>query len=161
MNFFMLFTLLAAYNTRYVLALCISSLVCISDASAQTNPAGLWQSVDDSSGKPRAQIRISESNGVFTGVIERSLLPLPANTIPRCDLCTDDRKGQPMLGMQIIRGIRSSAQNAALWEGGEILDPDKGKTYSLQLRLLAEGKQLQVRGLIGPFFRNQTWIRLE
>jgi uncharacterized protein (DUF2147 family) len=144
------------------LALCagiFSSAVC-----AQTSPLGLWQSIDDNSGKPRALIRISEANGVFTGVIERSLLPMPANTQtntpPRCDLCTDDRKGKPMLGLEIIRGIRKHA-HAEIWEGGEILDPDKGKTYSLELRLQDSGKALQVRGKVGPFFRNQTWIRAD
>jgi uncharacterized protein (DUF2147 family) len=140
------------------LVLC-SSIFC-NAAYAQTSPAGLWQSVDDSTGKPRALIRISEAKGMFTGVIERSLLPTPKESFVRCELCTDDRKGQPMLGMEIIRGIRKQ-ERGDVWDGGEILDPDKGKTYKLQLRLLSSGKSLQVRGMIGPFFRNQTWIRME
>jgi uncharacterized protein (DUF2147 family) len=128
--------------------------------AAPATPAGLWQSVDDSTGQPRALIRITQANSVFTGVIERSLQPTPAGVVQRCELCTDDRKGQALIGMQMIRGIRQSGVDA-LWDGGEILDPDKGKSYKLQLRLKGDGKQLQVRGMVGPFFRNQTWNRVE
>ena len=126
---------------------------------AQTTPVGLWQSIDDTTGKPRAEIRISEAAGVFTGRIERSLLPTPAGVVQLCTLCPDDRKDKPLIGMEIIRQMKAS-RDAQTWEGGEILDPDKGKLFKLRLQLQDGGKKLQVRGYIGPFFRNQTWIRL-
>ena len=51
---------------------------------AQASPVGLWQSVDDESGKPRAQIRIRESApGVLSGVVEKSLMPAAQ---PICEL---------------------------------------------------------------------------
>jgi uncharacterized protein (DUF2147 family) len=62
--------------------------------------------------------------------------------------------------MEIIRNMRQQGSET-VWTGGEILDPDKGSTYRLQLSLQDGGKKLQVRGYIGPFFRNQTWLRLE
>jgi uncharacterized protein (DUF2147 family) len=130
---------------------------------AQSSPVGLWQSVDDATGKPRAEIRISEAAGVFTGRIERNLLPLPpslpAGTVLVCTLCEDDRKNKPLIGMEIIRQMKAGS-DAQTWEGGEILDPDKGKVFRLRLQLQDSGKTLQVRGYIGPFFRNQTWVRL-
>jgi uncharacterized protein (DUF2147 family) len=126
---------------------------------AQTSPVGLWQSIDDASGKPRAEIRISEASGVLTGRIERSLLPTPAGAVLLCTLCQDDRKDKPLIGMEIIRQMKAGS-DAQTWEGGEILDPDKGKVFKLRLQLQEGGKKMQVRGYIGLFFRNQTWVRL-
>eukprot|EP01034_Spumella_vulgaris_P043031 gene43031-53402_t len=35
------------------------------------SPVGLWKNIDDVTGKPKALIRISESNGVLQGKIEK------------------------------------------------------------------------------------------
>ena len=126
---------------------------------AHTTITGLWQSIDDTTGKPRAEIRINEAAGVFTGRIERSLLPTAAGVVQLCTLCPDDRKDKPLIGMDIVRQMKATS-DAQIWDGGEILDPDKGKLFKLRLQLQESGKKLQVRGYIGPFFRNQTWIRL-
>ena len=141
------------------ISMCAAGALLGANAYAQATPQGLWQSVGDSSGKPRAQVRLSLADGAITGRIERTLQAVAPGVIQRCTLCADDRKDQPMIGMEIIRRARASA-DPAVWEGGEILDPDKGKTFKLRLQLQDGGKQLQVRGYIGPFFRNQTWIRL-
>jgi uncharacterized protein (DUF2147 family) len=141
---------------RYLLSLLVSIVLPV---SAQTSAVGLWQSIDDTTGKPRAEIRISELGGVLTGRIERNLLPNPTGSMLLCTQCPDDRKDKPLIGMEIIRQMKASSE-AQTWEGGEILDPDKGKTFKLRLQLQDDGKKLQVRGYIGPFFRNQTWIRL-
>jgi uncharacterized protein (DUF2147 family) len=126
---------------------------------AQQSPVGLWQSIDDTTGKPRAEIRLSEAAGILTGRIERSLLPNPSGEIPVCSLCSDDRKDKPLLGMAIIRNMKPGADSQT-WEGGDILDPDKGKLFKLRLQLQDGGKKMQVRGYVGPFFRDQTWIRV-
>ena len=129
-------------------------------AMAQATPAGLWKTIDDKTGKERSLVRIGESAGVLTGRIEKSLT---ADSDPSavCDKCTDERKGKPLIGLAIIRNIKQNADDKAIWDGGDITDPDNGKTYRLRLKPLEGGKQLEVRGYIGPFFRNQTWIRVE
>ena len=48
-----------------------------------------------------------------------------------------------------------------VWEGGKILDPENGKTYTLRMTPIEDGKKLEVRGSIGPFGRTQTWIRVQ
>lgn len=144
---------------RYFLSAAFASLAVCTSVYAQSTPAGLWQSIDDTTGKPRAEIRISEAGGVFTGRIERSLLPTPTGVVLLCELCPDDRRDKPLIGLDIIRNIKPSP-DAQVWDGGEILDPDKGKIFKLRLQLQDNGKKLQVRGYIGPFFRNQTWIRI-
>ncbi len=126
-------------------------------AQAQMTPVGTWHSIDDASGKPKAEISIRESGGGLVGRVERSLQAPSAE--PLCNLCTDDRKGQPKIGMEIIRGAQRSGADA-VWEGGTILDPENGKVYKLRLTPQDGGKTLQVRGYIGPFFRNQLWQRV-
>ncbi len=129
-------------------------------ACAQTTPAGLWKSVDDNSGKERSLIRIAEAGGVYTGRIEKVLDPMaPAGAV--CEKCSDERKGQPIVGLLLIRNVRQSADDKAVYDGGDIVDPDNGKVYRLRLKPLDGGAKLEVRGYIGPFFRNQTWLRVE
>jgi uncharacterized protein (DUF2147 family) len=141
--------------TRYfvVLAIALSTA-----AQAQMTPVGSWYSIDDATGKPKAEIIIRDSGGVLVGKVERSLQAPSAE--PLCNLCTDDRKGQPKIGMEIIRGAQRSGADA-VWEGGTIVDPENGKVYKLRLTPQDGGKTLQVRGYIGPFFRNQLWQRVQ
>lgn len=128
-------------------------------AHAQMTPVGTWHSIDDNTGKPKAEISIRDNGkGVLVGKVERSLQPSSAE--PTCSLCTDDRKGQPKIGMEIIRGAVKSASET-LWEGGTILDPENGKVYKLRLTPQDGGKTLQVRGYIGPFYRTQLWQRVQ
>lgn len=126
-------------------------------ALAQMSPVGLWQSIDDKTGQPKAEIRITASSaGVLTGVIEKGLVP-PVEL--NCTQCSDDRKDKPKLGMEIIRGAKK-AEGKDVWEDGKILDPDNGKNYTLRLTPIEGGKKLEVRGSIGPFGRTQTWNRV-
>jgi uncharacterized protein (DUF2147 family) len=129
---------------------------------AQMSPVGLWRSIDDESKQPKAEIRITQTASAgLSGVVERGLQNNP-NTDPNCNLCTDDRKGKPKIGMEIIRGGQQG-DGKAVWEGGKILDPENGKNYSLRLTPIDGGKKLEVRGYIGaPLLgRTQTWIRVQ
>ena len=128
-------------------------------ALAQATPVGLWKTIDDESKTEKSLVRISEAGGVLSGRIDKLLDPTsPADAV--CDKCSDERKNKPVLGMTILRNARADA-GKDLWEGGDILDPNNGKVYRLRLKLLDGGKKLEVRGYIGPFFRNQQWIRVE
>ena len=129
-------------------------------AHAQATPAGLWKTIDDNTKKERSLIRITESGGVLTGRIEKSLDP-DSKPGEVCGKCTDDRKDKPLIGMALIRNTKQSANDASIWDGGDITDPDNGKVYKLRLKPQDGGKTLEVRGYIGPFYRNQTWIRVE
>ena len=129
-------------------------------AFAQATPAGLWKTIDDNTKKERSLIRISEAAGVYTGRLEKALDP-DAKPGAVCEKCTDERKGQPLIGMALIRNTRQNADDKEIFDGGDITDPDNGKVYRLRLKPLEGGKKLEVRGYIGPFYRNQTWIRVE
>ena len=128
-------------------------------AAAQATPVGLWRNIDDKTGVARAEVRIVEAAGALSGRIERRVAP-DAKPGARCVECRDDRKDQPMDGLEIIRGARK-AEGKDLWEGGRILDPENGRDYALRLIPVDGGRKLEVRGSLGPFGRTQTWLRIQ
>lgn len=129
------------------------------NALAQSTPVGVWKTIDDKSGKERSIVRISEAAGVLSGRIEKLLAP-DAKQDAVCDKCADDRKDKPIVGLEIIRGVKKADD---VWDGGHILDPNDGKVYKVRLTLADGGKKLDVRGFIGmPMLgRTQTWVRAE
>ena len=127
-------------------------------AMAQATPAGLWRTIDDETKTEKSLVRIAESGGVFTGKVEK--IADPAKQDSKCDKCTDARKDQKVLGMTIVQGVKK-AEGEAYFDGGEILDPNNGKVYKVRMTPKDGGKTLEVRGFIGPFYRNQTWQRVE
>ena len=132
-------------------------------AAAQTaSPAGLWKTVDDNTKKEKSLVRIVETGGVYTGKVEKVIDPdAPKDAV--CKDCTDERKDQPVVGMTIIRNMKQSYGDKALFEGGDVLDPNNGKVYKAKLKLIDNGSKLEVRGYIGlPMLgRTQTWQRVE
>ena len=127
-------------------------------AWAQMSPVGHWHTLDEKTNEVKSQIQITESGGVVSGKIEK-LLRKDAKQDAVCDECSDDRKGKPLLGLEIIRGAKKAADKN-VWEDGKILDPENGKNYTLRLTPIEGGKKLEVRGSIGPFGRTQTWVRV-
>jgi uncharacterized protein (DUF2147 family) len=141
---------------RALIAIVSGALAC--SALAQGTPVGLWRSSDEKTGQAKAEIRIVDSAGVLSGKIEKRLLK-SALAGDVCLECSDERKGQPLLGLEIIRGAQK-VPDANVWDGGRILDPENGRSYSLKMTPIDDGKKLEVRGSFGPFGRTQTWIRL-
>jgi uncharacterized protein (DUF2147 family) len=137
------------------LALLFWTAVC-GQSAANPSPAGRWKTVDDKTGVARGIVRIYEDHGALFGKIEEALKPKEAEE--HCDLCTDDRKGKPIIGLVVLRGLRKQGDE---YGGGDILDPDTGIVYRCRLRVLDEGKKLLVRGyVILPILgRSQIWIR--
>lgn len=127
-------------------------------AAAQSSPVGLWKTIDDDGRTEKSLVRITESDGALTGRVEKVLDPT-ADPKGVCDKCTDERRGQPIVGLAILRNLRPGEDG--WWQGGDVTDPKNGKTYRARLRTVEEGRKLQMRGYIGPFYRTQTWIRVE
>lgn len=130
-------------------------------AFAQNTPVGKWHTIDDKTKEIKSEITIIEAGGMITGRVSK-VLRKDAKPDAKCDECTDARKGQPIVGLEIIRGGKKE-DGADVWSGGKILDPENGKEYSLKLTPQEGGKQLLVRGFIGsPMFgRSQTWVRVQ
>ena len=128
-------------------------------AMAQDTPVGLWRSFDDKTGEAKAEVRISQVDGVLNGKIEKRLLK-DARPEDVCIKCSDERKDQPIVGLEVIRGAKKAADHN-VWEGGKILDPENGRNYTLKMTPMEGGKKLDVRGSFGPFGRTQTWTRIQ
>jgi len=149
-------------NKKNLAVACLLAGAALTAAAQATSPAGLWRTIDDSSKKDKSLVRIVEANGVYTGKVEKIVDPdSPKDAV--CKDCSDERKDQPIVGMTIIRNVKQSADDKAVFEGGDILDPNNGKVYRVKLKLIDNGSRLDVRGYIGtPMLgRTQTWIRAE
>jgi uncharacterized protein (DUF2147 family) len=139
------------------IVLSLMATVVYADAGS---PAGLWRTVDDKTGKERALIRIVENNGVYEGRVEKIYSQPDDDPQHLCRKCEGARKDQPIIGMNILWGLR---QDGDQYTGGEILDAKEGKIYRCKMKLLESGRKLEVRGYIGVslFGRSQTWSREE
>ncbi len=146
----------------WIKASIIAAMFALPAAWAQNaaSPVGLWKTIDDATGKPKALVRITENNGVLEGKIEKLFREPNEDQNPKCTECTDSRKDQPMIGMQILSGLKKDGDE---YTGGHILDPKNGKEYKSKAELIEGGKKLSVRGYIGvPMLgRSQVWLRQE
>ena len=140
-------------TARTLLILALSAVPAF--AADLSSPVGEWRTIDDATGAARALVRIYQHDGALFGLVEQ---PLAKDGHPNCDACTDDRRGKPIVGMDIIRGLQADGDH---WDGGTILDPENGKVYRCTLTLRDGGQHLAVRGYIGIslFGRSQTWVR--
>ncbi|MBB4126341.1 uncharacterized protein (DUF2147 family) [Xanthomonas translucens] len=127
--------------------------------AADTSPVGRWQTIDDETGKPKSIVQIEQAaNGTLSGKVVE-ILQSNHGPNPMCDKCDGAQKGKPIKGMTILWGLKPDG--TAVWDGGSVLDPAKGKTYKAKVTLTDGGKKLQMRGYIGieALGRTQTWIR--
>ena len=131
-------------------------------AGEQISPVGRWKTFDEETGKPKSIVRIADNRGVLEGRIEDLLDPEDLVDAV-CELCTGVRHKQKIIGLHVLSNLHQASGNPVKWEGGEILDPENGKTYRASLMLSSDGRRLDVRGYIGtPLLgRTQTWQRVD
>jgi uncharacterized protein (DUF2147 family) len=131
-----------------------------SGAQQQPTAAGLWQKLDDDTKKPLIWfLFVDKGGGVFEGYAAK-LFPQPGESPnPTCTRCTDDRKGAPMLGLPMIRGMKRTGLK---YEDGTVLDPRDGKVYSAVMTLDPAKGTLTLRGYVGIqlFGANDVWYKV-
>ncbi|MCC5066613.1 DUF2147 domain-containing protein [Xanthomonas campestris] len=128
-------------------------------AQAADSPVGRWKTIDDETGKPKSVVQIEQAaNGTLSGKVVE-ILQSNHGPNPTCDKCDGALKGKPIKGMTILWGLKPDG--TAVWGGGSVLDPAKGKTYKAKVTLTDSGKKLQMRGYVGieALGRTQTWVR--
>ena len=145
---------------KFIQHLILGVFLFVSYSNAQSlDPVlGVWKSIDEKTNQPSSIIRLDEKNGELIGTVTE-LIPTPGETlVTHCNLCKDERKGKPIIGMVILRGLKKSSPG--VWSGGEILDPEEGEIYKVKINMVND-KTLEVRGYIGiPLLgRTQTWVR--
>lgn len=115
---------------------------------------GKWKTIDDETKQAKSIVEIYKRGDQYYGKVSQLLIK-PAN--PNCVDCKDDRKNKPILGMEIIRGLKKEGDE---FTGGTITDPKTGKTYKCTIK--REGDKLNVRGYLGFSLlgRTQTWQKV-
>lgn len=123
------------------------------------SPIGTWNTIDDETNKPKSLVRITEKDGVISGVVEK--IVDPAKQDAKCDECASDdpRKGKPVIGMTILTGLKKEGDS--VYGGGRILDPNNGRIYNAKVTVIEGGKKLEMRGSVLFIGRTQTWIRVD
>lgn len=127
-------------------------LLCtLSCASAQTI-FGKWNSFDEQTNKKESVIEVYEKDGkAYAKIVE---ILDPERKTATCIECKGDRKDQPILGMDILTGLKKKKDE---WSGGKILDPKNGKEYKCYIKLL-DNNTLKLRGYIGISLLGRTAI---
>jgi uncharacterized protein (DUF2147 family) len=147
-------------RTRHAFAALLLAACGAAQAQPAATPVGLWKTIDDETKAEKSLVRIgADAAGTLSGKIEKLLDPAKAAAV--CQKCSGERHDRPIAGMTVLEGARKAEGSEAVWEGGQILDPNNGKTYKVRLRPIDDGARLEVRGYIGPFYRNQVWLRVE
>jgi len=145
-------------QARFCIALLIAGASITAFADSMS-PVGAWNTIDDETNKPKSVVRITEKDGIISGMVEK--IVDPAKQDSKCTECANDdpRKNKPVIGMTILTGLKKDGDN--VYSGGSILDPNNGKTYNAKVTVIEGGRKLEMRGSILFFGRTQTWIRVE
>ena len=133
----------------------------ISSFSFAEDIIGLWQSIDDKTGAPKALVEIrKEADNTYAGKVVK-LTPRAGYTPKEtCVNCPPPYTNKPIIGLDVVTGLKST--DGFNYTSGRILDPNTGKLYSMKAKLSSNGKRLHLRGYLGisALGRNQIWIRV-
>lgn len=121
---------------------------------------GLWRVIDENSHRAISLIAVEQTSAGLAGKVLR-VMHSEQGTQPKCLACPGPRRGQPVVGMTVLWDLKP-ADAPGVWEGGQVLDPAKGKIYRCTVKLLGNDR-LQVRGFLGIslFGRTQIWQRAQ
>jgi uncharacterized protein (DUF2147 family) len=129
------------------------------DALAGGSPVGYWKTIDDKTGTPASVIHIWKDGDSVNGKIVQLFLQPGEDADPTCEECEGDLKQKKIVGLTILSGLEEDGDE---WSGGDILDPENGKSYSCTVEVQEGGKKLKVRGYLGISLlgRTQYWHRV-
>jgi uncharacterized protein (DUF2147 family) len=141
--------------------ICLNAVAWAAPARCEPTAIGLWEQVEEKTGKPESWFNITEKDGVYTGVVVK-MFQKPGEPPPeswRCVKCEGAEKNAQVLGMALIKGMK---RKGLKYEDGTITDPRDGTVYRALMQMSPDGKQLEVRGYLGIALlgRSQMWIRL-
>lgn len=142
---------------RTVSAILIASLLSFKASSQNQGDdiLDVWMT----GGKEPAKIQIYKSGEKYYGKIIWLKNPTE-NGKQRTDANNPDqaKRNNPIVGLVILTGFKFDGDDE--WKGGDIYDPESGKTYSSYM-YLKDNNTLKVRGYVGVslFGRTETWTR--
>jgi len=144
---------------RIVFLIVIASLISlvVHSQNKADDIIGIWLT----GGKEPAKIQVYRSGEKFYGKIIWLKNPTE-NGKQRLDINNPDNKKQvnPIIGLIMLTGFKFDGDDE--WKGGDIYDPESGKTYTSYI-YLKDTNTLRVRGYVGIslFGRTETWTRTD
>ena len=136
-----------------LLLLCFLPLCCFAQSIE-----GMWRTIDDRNGKPKAEVQLDMENGLLFAKIIKILEKGKEDA--RCIKCKGDLKDKPVLGMKIIDGFKGDGKG--VFKGKRLFDPEQGMTFRGKVWLDPDDSdKLKVRGYLAFLYRTQTWLRVE
>lgn len=121
------------------------------------DPVGDWFTIHDETHKATSVVHLGWEGDTLVGRVVR-VIDSPRGPNPLCDLCSGVRRGKPIVGLDILGGLRGKG---GVYEGGYVIDPSKGKEYRAKVRMRSQNA-LELRGYLGisAFGRTQIWQRV-
>lgn len=132
----------------------------VANAIDLNSPIGVWQTIDDKTGNPKAIIKVEAVGDIIQGTVIHTIAQKDEQPITHCKKCPGEFHNKPINGLRVMWNLHQVAKTK--WDGGKILDPKTGEIYRCSLRLSPDGSVLNVRGYIGISLlgRSQSWHRL-
>ena len=131
--------------------------------SANNDPLlGQWKTIDDRTGYSLADVIISKDakDRYMAKIVNVREVP---GAVPQqnCTQCTGSLKGQPLVGLTMLKGLSSHPEKTNEFINGTLLDPISGKLYQARARLKNNGRHLAIHSRTegAPVGRNMTWIK--
>ena len=127
----------------------------------KVSPIGYWKTLDETTGKPKSIVQVwKDQDQILMGKVVKIFPDTAVHQAKLCAACKGDQHNQPIVGMVIISGLKSTDTQ---WAHGRILDPENGRSYKCTVKLTENGKKLNVHGYTGflLFGRSQTWERVD
>jgi len=157
-------TLSAPVMSKTIRLLVLSALVGAFSTSALAGAAehkiqGLWVDNKDPN-RQKFAVMVEDCGSKVCGSLYWLKKPVSANGLPKRDKHNPNEalRDRPLCGLQILTGFQPA--NDALWQDGEIYNPDDGLTFSSTMKLSPEGT-LKIRGYVGIslFGKTLEWVR--
>ncbi len=145
-------------RTMQCISVAIFTFVFAVALNAAPSPVGVWKTIDDKTMEAKSYVEIWEKGGIYYGKVNKIITKPGEDPNPLCTECNGINKDKPVIGMMIIWGMKNADEELT---GGNIMDPDNGKIYKCKMKVLDNGKKLEVRGFIGFSLlgRSQYWHR--
>lgn len=128
-------------------------------AQAAEPVEGKWLTKDG-----KSHVVISKCGDKLCGKIVWLKEPTYADGKPKVDRKNPDSamRNRQIIGLAILTGFEKDNDRGTYWTGGQIYNPEDGKTYKCYLELQSDGR-LKVRGYVAIKLlgKTQYWTRVE
>lgn len=148
-------TTMAKAARRWIVPVGLAVAACLADDARAESARGVWMTEGG-----KSHVRIQPCGEKLCGEIVWLKEPRDDDGSEKRDVHNKDEslRDRPILGLPLLTGF--SDQGGGEWTGGEIYNPEDGKTYRSRLEL-ADPATLKVSGCVLFFCKTQTWTRTE